>query len=277
MPTHLGIKPASERFPGATNSMTAEGVMRDGKALQFVTSHEFGQNFSKVFDIFFQNEAGQAELCYTTSWGSSTRIVGGLIMAHGDDDGLVLPPRLAPTQIVVIAVRDEPDVNQACAGIVAALSAQGLRATLDRGRGSFGRRVTDWEIKGVPLRVEVGPRDLAQDLATLVRRDNGEKLTTSIDSLSTRAAALLETIQQQMFDGALRFRDERTLDVASLDEALEAAQDGFARLAWDLVGETGEARLKGEAITVRCLQRADGSMPQSDDEADLVCIVSKSY
>jgi prolyl-tRNA synthetase len=128
MPTHLGIKPASERFPGATNSMTAEGVMRDGKALQFVTSHEFGQNFSKVFDIFFQNEAGQAELCYTTSWGSSTRIVGGLIMAHGDDDGLVLPPRLAPTQIVVIAVRDEPDVNQACAGIVAALSAQGLRA-----------------------------------------------------------------------------------------------------------------------------------------------------
>jgi prolyl-tRNA synthetase len=277
MPTHLGIKPASERFPGATNSMTAEGVMRDGKALQFVTSHEFGQNFSKVFDIFFQNEAGQAELCYTTSWGSSTRIVGGLIMAHGDDDGLVLPPRLAPTQIVVIAVRDEPDVNQACAGIVAALGAQGLRATLDRGRGSFGRRVTDWEIKGVPLRVEVGPRDLAQDLATLVRRDNGEKLTTSIDSLSTRAAALLETIQQQMFDGALRFRDERTLDVASLDEALEAAQDGFARLAWDLVGETGEARLKGEAITVRCLQRADGSMPQSDDEADLVCIVSKSY
>jgi prolyl-tRNA synthetase len=277
MPTHLGIKPASERFPGATNSMTAEGVMRDGKALQFVTSHEFGQNFSKVFDIFFQNEAGQAELCYTTSWGSSTRIVGGLIMAHGDDDGLVLPPRLAPTQIVVIAVRDEPDVNQACAGIVAALSAQGLRATLDRGRGSFGRRVTDWEIKGVPLRVEVGPRDLAQDLATLVRRDNGEKLTTSIDSLSTRAAALLETIQQDMFDGALRFRDERTLDVASLDEALEAAQDGFARLAWDLVGETGEARLKGEAITVRCLQRADGSMPQSDDEADLVCIVSKSY
>jgi prolyl-tRNA synthetase len=277
MPTHLGIKPASERFPGATNSMTAEGVMRDGKALQFVTSHEFGQNFAKVFDIFFQNEEGQAELCYTTSWGASTRIVGGLIMGHGDENGLVLPPNLAPTQVVVIAVRDEPDVNQACAGIAAALASQGLRATLDRGRGSFGRRVTDWEIKGVPLRVEVGPRDLAQGQATLVRRDNGEKLTTSIDSLAAQAEALLQTIQQDMFDGALRFRDERTRDVVSVDEALEAAQDGFARLAWDLVGEAGEARLKTDAVTVRCLQRADGSMPERDDEADLICIVSKSY
>ena len=277
MPTHLGIKPASERFPGATNSMTAEGVMRDGKALQFVTSHEFGQNFAKVFDIFFQNEEGQAEFCYTTSWGASTRIVGGLIMGHGDENGLVLPPNLAPTQVVVIAVRDEPDVNQACAGIAAALASQGLRATLDRGRGSFGRRVTDWEIKGVPLRVEVGPRDLAQGQATLVRRDNGEKLTTSIDSLAAQAEALLQTIQQDMFDGALRFRDERTRDVVSVDEALEAAQDGFARLAWDLVGEAGEARLKTDAVTVRCLQRADGSMPERDDEADLICIVSKSY
>jgi prolyl-tRNA synthetase len=277
MPTHLGIKPASERFPGATNSMTAEGVMRDGKALQFVTSHEFGQNFAQVFDIFFQNEEGQAELCYTTSWGASTRIVGGLIMGHGDENGLVLPPNLAPTQVVVIAVRDEPDVNQACAGIVTALAAQGVRATLDRGRGSFGRRVTDWEIKGVPLRVEVGPRDLAQGQATLVRRDNGEKLTTSIDSLAAQAEALLQTIQQDMFDGALRFRDERTRDVTSVDEALEAAQDGFARLAWDLVGDAGEARLKTDAVTVRCLQRADGSMPERDDEADLICIVSKSY
>jgi prolyl-tRNA synthetase len=277
MPTHLGIKPASERFPGATNSMTAEGVMRDGKALQFVTSHEFGQNFAKVFDIYFQNEEGQAELCYTTSWGASTRIVGGLIMGHGDDHGLVLPPRLAPTQIVVIAVRDEPDVNQASAGIVAALNAHGLRANLDRGRGSFGRRVTDWEIKGVPLRVEVGPRDLAQGLATLVRRDNAEKLTTSIDSLGEQATSLLETIQRDMYDGAVHFRDANTRDVASVDEALEAAQEGFARLPWDLVGEAGEARLKADAITVRCLQRADGSMPQGDDEKDLVCIVSKSY
>jgi prolyl-tRNA synthetase len=251
--------------------------MRDGKALQFVTSHEFGQNFAKVFDIFFQNEEGQAEFCYTTSWGASTRIVGGLIMGHGDENGLVLPPNLAPTQVVVIAVRDEPDVNQACAGIAAALASQGLRATLDRGRGSFGRRVTDWEIKGVPLRVEVGPRDLAQGQATLVRRDNGEKLTTSIDSLAAQAEALLQTIQQDMFDGALRFRDERTRDVVSVDEALEAAQDGFARLAWDLVGEAGEARLKTDAVTVRCLQRADGSMPERDDEADLICIVSKSY
>jgi prolyl-tRNA synthetase len=277
MPTYLGIKPASERFPGATNSMTAEGMMRDGKALQFVTSHEFGQNFARVFNIFFQNEGGQAELCYTTSWGASTRIVGGLIMAHGDDRGLVLPPELAPTQVVVIAVRDEPDVNQACASIAQALNAAGLRAAVDRGRGSFGRRVTDWEIKGVPLRVEVGPRDLAQDLATLVRRDSAEKVATPVESLGERARDLLAAIQRDLFDAALHFRDGRTRDVASVDDALEAAQEGFARLDWDLVGADGEARLKADAITVRCLQRRDGSMPEGDAESDLVCIVSKSY
>jgi prolyl-tRNA synthetase len=277
IPTFLGIKPASERFAGAVNSMTAEGMMRDGKALQLATSHELGQNFAKAFDIYFQNEAGQAELCYTTSWGSSTRIVGGLIMAHGDDDGLVLPPKLAPTQVVVIAVRDEADVNQACVQVAETLKAKGLRVVVDRGRGSFGRRLTDWEIKGVPLRVEVGPRDLAQGVVTLVRRDRAEKLTVALDAVATRAEQSLESVQRDMFDAALRFRDGRTRDVNSVEQAVEAAQDGFARLAWDLVGPTGEDRLKGDAITVRCLQRADGTMPLRDDEADLVCIVSKSY
>ena len=125
IPSYLGIKPASERFAGAINSMTAEGMMRDGKALQLATSHELGQNFAKAFDIYFQNEEGQAALCYTTSWGSSTRYVGGLIMAHGDDNGLVMPPQLAPTQAVVIAVRDEADVNEACAQVARDLTAGG--------------------------------------------------------------------------------------------------------------------------------------------------------
>ena len=149
--------------------------MRDGKALQMATSHELGQNFARAFEIYYQSEEGQAELCYTTSWGSSTRLVGGLIMAHGDDQGLLVPPRLAPTQVVVIAVRDEPEVNEACERLQAQLIAQGVRSTLDRSRGSFGRRVTDWEIKGVPLRVEVGPRDLNEGVVSVTRRDNGEK------------------------------------------------------------------------------------------------------
>ena len=146
VPTYLGIKPPSERFAGATNTMTCEGMMRDGKALQMATSHELGQNFARAFDIYFQNEEGQAALCFTTSWGSSTRLVGGLIMAHGDDHGLVLPPHIAPIQAVVIAVRDAEDVNAACASLIATLGRADVRSSLDRGRGSFGRRVTDWEI-----------------------------------------------------------------------------------------------------------------------------------
>jgi prolyl-tRNA synthetase len=277
IPSYLGIKPASERFAGAINSMTAEGMMRDGKALQLATSHELGQNFAKAFDIYFQNEEGQAALCYTTSWGSSTRFVGGLIMAHGDDRGLVLPPRLAPTQAVVIAVRDEPEVNEACARVAQDLKSAGVRVQVDRARGSFGRRITDWEIKGVPLRIEVGPRDLAQGVASVVRRDNGEKHALALDALSARSSELLETMQQEIFEAALKFRDDATHDVATVAQAQEAAQDGFARLPWAVVDGEGELALKNDAITVRCLQRADGSMPDSDTEKDLVCIVAKSY
>jgi prolyl-tRNA synthetase len=277
IPSYLGIKPASERFAGAINSMTAEGMMRDGKALQLATSHELGQNFAKAFDIYFQNEEGQAELCYTTSWGSSTRYVGGLIMAHGDDSGLVMPPQLAPTQAVVVAVRDEADVNDACARVARDLTAAGVRVVVDRGRGSFGRRITDWEIKGVPLRIEVGPRDLAQGVVSVVRRDNGEKLTLPLDSLRQHAIEMLDAMQSSMLEAALKFRDGATYDVKTVGEAIEAAQEGFARLSWDSVGPHGEAVLKTDAITVRCLQRADGSMPDSDTEKNLVCIVAKSY
>jgi prolyl-tRNA synthetase len=276
-PTYVGIKPASERFPGAINSMTGEAVMRDGKALQMMTTHELGQNFARAFDIYFQSEAGQAELCYTTSWGASTRLVGGLIMAHGDDDGLILPPRLAPTQVVIVAVRDETEVNETCERLAAELTAAGVRVDVDRGRGSFGRRVTDWEIKGVPLRVEVGPRDLAQGLVTLVRRDSGAKTTHGLGSLSAEVPAELERMQSDLLARAIAFRDERTIDVTSVGDALEAAKDGFARLAWDLVKGEGEATLNAEAVSVRCIQRQDASMPENEDEGGLICLVAKSY
>ena len=277
MPTYLGIKPPSERFAGAVNTMTCEGMMRDGKALQMATSHELGQNFAKAFDIFYQNEDGQAALCFTTSWGASTRLVGGLIMAHGDDSGLVVPPRLAPIQVVVIAVRDEPELNEACERVASSLREAGVRVQVDHGRGSFGRRLTDWEIKGVPLRVEVGPRDLAEGLVTLVRRDNSLKSPVALTELAPRAAEALESIQIDMYESARARRDENTHDVASVDEAIEAAQSGFARLAWKLVEGAGEQRLRTEAINVRCLMRADGSMPGADTEEGLVCIVAKAY
>ncbi len=277
MPTFLGIKPASERFPGAINSITAEGMMRDGKALQMATSHEMGQNFARAFDIYYQSEAGESTLCWTTSWGASTRLVGGLIMGHGDDRGLLVPPRLAAVQVVVMPVRDDPEVASAVSSIAAALAEAGVRVEVDRGRGSFGRRVTDWEIKGVPLRVEVGPRDLASGVVTIVRRDTGDKETPNVGEVAARVSALLEVIQSDLFNAALAYRDEHTVDVATVDEAREAAQSGFARLAWRLVDGEGEAALREDAISVRALQRADGSIPDNEAEADLVCVVAKSY
>jgi prolyl-tRNA synthetase len=276
-PAYVGIKPARERFPGAINSMTGEAVMRDGKALQMCTTHELGQNFARAFDIFFQSEQGQAELCYTTSWGASTRLVGGLIMAHGDDNGLLVPPHLAPIQVVVIAVRDETEVNEACERVASHLRDAGVRVEVDRGRGSFGRRVTDWEIKGVPLRIEVGPRDLAQGLVTVVRRDNGEKSTHGLDAVTAEIPAQLELVQSDLLARAIAHRDEHTYDVTTVAEALEAANNGFARLAWDVVSGEGEKTLNAQAVSVRCLQRQDGSMPVNEDEEGLVCLVAKSY
>ena len=274
---YLGIKSTSERFAGATNTMTCEGMMRDGKALQMATSHELGQNFAKAFDIKFQDEGGTSAYCYTTSWGASTRLIGGLIMSHGDDNGLVVPPRLAPVQAVILAVRDEDSVNVACDDVAAQLTKAGVRVKTDRGRGSFGRRVTDWEIKGVPLRVEVGPRDLAEGLVTLARRDTGEKIQVRLDEVAVRAAALLEEIQGAMLEHSRSALASHTADVTSIADAAQAAGDGFARLSWDLVKGEGEASLRNQAITVRCLQRADGSMPDHEDEAGLVAIVAKSY
>jgi len=277
VPTFLGIKPPSERFAGATNTMTCEAMMRDGKALQMATSHELGQNFARAFDIYYQNEEGQAALCFTTSWGASTRLVGGLIMAHGDDQGLVLPPAIAPTLAVIIPVRDDEAVAAACQTLHTELLGDDLRSAIDRGRGSFGRRLTDWEIKGVPVRIEVGPRDLAEGLVTIVRRDTGEKMPVALVDVRARVRELADDIQRDMYQAALAFRDAKTIDVSTLDDAIAAADEGFARLAWDQIGESGEARLKAEAMTVRCLQRPDGAIPASDLEVGLIAIVAKSY
>jgi prolyl-tRNA synthetase len=277
VPTYLGIKPPSERFAGAINSMTCEGMMRDGKALQMATSHELGQNFAKAFDITFQSESGQSAHCWTTSWGASTRMVGGLIMAHGDDNGLIVPPRVAPYQVVVLTVRDDDDVLNAAEEITNQIRSAHVRVTLDKGRASFGRRVTDWEIKGVPLRVEVGPRDLAEGKATIVRRDSGEKITATIGELAALIERLIVEIQDNLRESARHFRDSHTQDVNSIDDAIVASENGFARLPWSLVEGEGEKRLKAEAITVRCLQRADGSIPQNEKESGLSALVARSY
>jgi prolyl-tRNA synthetase len=278
IPVIRGRKTASERFAGAINTMTCEAMMGDGKALQMGTSHELGQNFARAFEIDYLDDRGETQLCWTTSWGVSTRMVGGLIMAHGDDRGLVVPPRLAPTQVVVLLVRDEDGAGAAAARLADDLRAAGLRVRLDDAVAtSFGRRATEWELKGVPMRVEVGPRDLAEGNVTLVRRDSGEKVAVALDQVVARATELVEVVQRDLLAAATQRRDARTVEVTSVDDAVEAARTGFARVPWDLLRDGGEARLAADAITVRCLVRPDGDIPASEDEPDLVAVVARSY
>ena len=278
MPILRGRKTARERFAGATNTMTCEAMMGDGKALQMGTSHELGQNFAKAFDIVYLDDAGQQQHAWTTSWGVSTRMIGGLIMCHGDDAGLRVPPAVAPIQVVVLLVRDDGDARAEAVRIVEALKAQGARVRLDdRVDTGFGRRAVDWELKGVPVRIEVGPRDLAEGQLTIVRRDLNEKVVVPIQEVVARATDLLTDSQARLFADALARRDANTADVTTIDEAAEAARTGFARIPYAALGEDGETKLAAEAVTVRCLQRPDGSVPASEDEPDLVAWVARAY
>ena len=278
VPVVKGIKPASERFAGAINTIACEAMMRDGKALQMGTSHELGQNFARAFEMDYSDENGERQLCWTTSWGTSTRMIGGVIMAHGDDAGLRLPPRIAPHQVVVLVVRDEEPVQAAAAELHSALRHAGVRSKLDdRVSGSFGRRVTDWEIKGVPVRVEVGPRDLAEGVVTLVRRDVRDKQTVPLGDVAGLVPDLLEEVQTALFAEAEQRQQDRTVEVSTVTDAVEACAEGWARLPWDLLRDGGEAELRQHAVTVRCLVRADGDVPEHEDEADLVAVVGRSY
>jgi prolyl-tRNA synthetase len=278
LPVIPGRKTVAERFPGAINTLTVEAMMGDGKALQMGTSHDLGDNFAKAFDISYLDDQGQTRLCHTTSWGVSTRMVGGLIMGHGDDDGLVVPPRLASTQAVVLLIRDEDGAGEAANRLAEELKASGVRTRLDaQVATSFGRRATDWELKGVPVRVEVGPRDLAEGQITVVRRDTGEKAQIPLGEVARRVPQLLDDIQANMLARATERRDARTAEVSSIEDAVEAAKTGFARLPWAVVRGEGEARLGRDAVTVRCLLRPDGSLPASEDEPDTVAVVARSY
>ncbi|WP_217912815.1 proline--tRNA ligase [Miltoncostaea marina] len=279
VPVLVGAKTARERFAGATNTMTCEAMMGDGKALQMGTSHELGQNFARAFGMDYLDDSGTLQHCWTTSWGTTTRMIGGLIMCHGDDHGLRVPPRVAHVQAVVMVVRDDDAgaVSAEARRVAEELAAAGVRARVDDQTSTgFGRRVTDWELKGVPVRVEIGPRDLAEGAVTLARRDARTKETVPAAGLATAVPALLEEIQDTLLREATAFRDSRTADVGSIDEAIEAARTGFARIPWDRVGDDGEDRLAEHAITVRCLQTAEGTVP-GDDPRDLRAIVARAY
>jgi prolyl-tRNA synthetase len=278
IPVVVGRKTVRERFAGATSTYTLEAMMGDGKALQMGTSHELGQNFARAFGIDYLAASGQRELAWTTSWGIATRLVGGLVMAHGDDLGLRVPPRLAPVQAAVLVVKDGDGVAGVAGELTAALRGAGVRTMLDERVGvPFGRRAIDAELRGYPVRIEVGPRDIAENRVIVVRRVTGEKIPVPVGDVVRVVTAALEADQETLYAEALAEQQRRTTDVTSVPEAIEVSGAGWARLPWSAVGSAGEAELNAQGVTVRCLVRAGGGVPDAEDEPDLVAIVGRAY
>jgi prolyl-tRNA synthetase len=274
-----GRKTVKERFAGAINTLTLEGMMGDGKALQMATSHELGQNFAKAFNTQYLSKEGKQELVWQTSWGSTTRMIGALVMMHGDDDGLRVPPRLAHIQVVVLAIKGDEAVLAKVREIGDRLKAAGVRVRVDvRTDIPFGRRAVDWELKGVPVRIEVGPRDLENGTAMLARRIPGGKEPVAIDSLVELLPVVLEEDQALLLRQSRERRESRTSEVSTISEAVEAATaGGWARIPWATLGEEGEAELAEHAVTVRCLVAEDGSVPDADKAPGNVAVVARAY
>ncbi len=235
MPVIRGNKTEKEKFAGAVNTYTIECMMHDKKALQSGTSHYFGQGFAEQFNITFTDKDNQQKHPYQTSWGLSTRIIGGIIMTHGDNNGLVLPPRIAPVQVVVVPVaQHKPGVTEKATAIYEALRAAGIRTRIDVSDNSLGWKCAQYEMKGVPLRVEIGPRDIENNVCMAVRRDNGEKVSVSLDELAARIPELLDAVQDGLYAKAKKNLDEHCYTAYSIDEAkkLQEENGGFIKTMW---------------------------------------------
>ena len=234
MPVLVGQKSDKEKFAGARATYSMEAMMQDGKALQAGTSHNFGINFAEAYNIQFSNKEGKLEYVYETSWGVSTRLIGAIIMTHGDERGLKLPPRIAPIQVVIVPIAaHKGGVLEKCAEVQKALEAEGIRVKLDdRDTLSPGFKFNDWELKGVPVRLEIGPRDLENGQCVLFRRDTYEKQTAKLDELTTAIPALLDDIQKTMYQLALDFQQAHIHEAHDLDELGKAVDGGFAKAMW---------------------------------------------
>ena len=261
IPVIPGAKSEAEKFAGADVTYAIEAMMGDGKALQAGTSHFLGQNFAQAFDVKYLDQNGLLQHCWTTSWGLSTRFIGAIIMVHGDDQGLVLPPRLAPTQVVIVPIfrteEEKAAVFKTAKELKARLANANLRVVLDEREGfSPGWKFNDWEMRGVPLRVELGPKDVAKQSAMLARRDRPGKEGKTVASLADLPATVekfLAEIQQALFDKALAFRRANTRETKSYDEFKKAIESGFAFAHWCGSGEC-EAAIKEETrATMRCI------------------------
>jgi prolyl-tRNA synthetase len=237
IPVIAGRKSENEKFAGALRTYSIEALMGDGKALQSATSHNLSDNFARGFDIQFLDADGQRKYCYTTSWGLSTRMIGGVIMVHGDKSGLIMPPRIAPYQVVIVPIwrndKDRSIVNEHLARVEKLLKGK-VRFKTDRSENTPGWKYNEWELRGVPVRLEIGPRDVQNNSVMLVRRDNRAKEPVSLDALETRLPQLLDEVQKALYQRALAFRNENTYYTESYDEFKEiiAEKRGFVRVKW---------------------------------------------
>lgn len=287
MPVVRGVKSETERFAGALDTYTIEAMMQDGKALQSGTSHFLGQNFAKAFDVTYLNKENKPEYVWATSWGVSTRLIGALIMTHSDDNGLVLPPRLAPIQVVIIPISKGTEqlenISRQIAPVIDALRKAGISVKYDDADNKRpGFKFADYELKGVPVRLVVGERDLANGTMEVMRRDTLEKDTIAIEGIVENIQSLLEDIQQNIFRKALRYRDEHIHECDSYEEFKERVKDGgFFLCHWDGTQET-EAKIKEETqATIRCVpygyEQTEGVDMVSGKPSKCRVIIARSY
>ncbi|SFD64674.1 prolyl-tRNA synthetase [Chitinophaga sp. CF118] len=274
MPVIRGVKSPSERFAGAVETYCIEALMQDGKALQAGTSHFLGQNFAKAFDVKFSNKENTLDYVWATSWGVSTRLVGALVMTHSDDDGLILPPRIAPLQVVIVPIYKGDDqkvkIDEKVHAIIADLKKAGIRVKYDDSDNQRpGWKFAEYEMKGVPVRIAIGARDLENNVAEVARRDTKVKTSLSLDGLATQISGLLEEIQQQMFDKAQTYRDSHITRADTFEEfeRLLDEKGGFISAHWDGTAETEDQIKERTKATIRCI-------PLNNPQEDGTCILT---
>ncbi|MEP7219859.1 MAG: proline--tRNA ligase [Bacteroidota bacterium] len=291
IPVIPGRKSNIEKFAGAVRSYTIEAMMGDGKALQSGTSHNLGQNFARAFETRFQSEKGEVEYVWQTSWGVSTRMVGGVIMTHGDDKGLVLPPRLAPTQVIIVPIwnkeEDKPPVKEKVAQVEAILRDAGIRVKADMSeQETAGWKFNEWEMRGVPLRIEIGPKDVAKDAVVFARRDKpgkeGKQFGIPTADVGVQARAWLDDIQAAMLQRAIEFRDANIVDVTSPEAFRETIAAGKWARAWWVGTDEQERALKEETgATIRCFPMEQpggtGTCFLTGGEAKEVALFARAY
>jgi prolyl-tRNA synthetase len=260
LPVIKGIKTPNERFAGALDTYCIEALMQDGKALQAGTSHFLGQNFAKAFDVQFLNKENKQEYVWATSWGVSTRLIGALVMAHSDDDGLILPPRIAPFQVVIVPIHKGEEqkaaIDSKVKTLIQELKLAGIRLKYDENDNNRpGWKFAEYEKKGVPLRIAIGARDIENNTVEIARRDTKEKMSVSMDGLSVRIINLLQQIQQDMYDKAKTYRDEHITIADSWDDFVQLLNEkgGFISAHWDGTPETEEKIKEQTRATIRCI------------------------